>query len=172
MRSIATLVTLSLVLGTVLHAQGEPGSALLSSIDARRGVYADLARQIWGFAEVGYQEHKSSALLQTQLKAAGFAVQAGVAEIPTAFTASYGSGRPVIGIIGEFDALPGLSQDVSPLRKPLKEGSPGHGCGHNLFGTGSVAAAIAVKEWLASSGHSGTLRFFGTPAEEGGSGKV
>jgi aminobenzoyl-glutamate utilization protein B len=147
-------------------------TAVLASLDARAEAYRDIAMQIWSFAEVGYQEEKSSALLQAQLKAAGFDVKAGVAEIPTAFTATWGSGKPVIGIIGEFDALPGLSQAASPDRKAIVENGPGHGCGHHLFGTASTAAAIAVKEWLASTKRSGTLRFYGTPAEEGGSGKV
>src|SRR6185295_15942062 len=149
----------------------DPATAMLEGIDAKRQVYADIAKQIWGFAEVGYQEQKSSALLQSQLRSAGFDVTAGVAGIPTAFVASAGSGKPVIAIVGEFDALPGLSQDAVASRKALVAGGAGHGCGHNLFGTGSVAAAIAVKEWLASSRHPGTLRFYGTPAEEGGSGK-
>jgi aminobenzoyl-glutamate utilization protein B len=131
----------------------------------------DLAKQIWSFAEVGYQEEKSSALLQQQLKAAGFTVTARVAAIPTAFVATFGSGKPVIGIVGEFDALPGLSQEPTSKRSPIGENAPGHGCGHNLLGTGALAAAIAVKDWLAS-GHAGTVRYYGTPAEEGGSGKV
>jgi aminobenzoyl-glutamate utilization protein B len=145
---------------------------VLASLDARAPVYAGIARQIWGFAEVGYQETKSSALLQEQLRQAGFAVTAGVADMPTAFVATWGSGQPVIGIVGEFDALPGLSQDAVPTRKALVDGGPGQGCGHHLFGAASTAAAIAVKEWLASTGRSGTVKFFGTPAEEGGGGKV
>jgi aminobenzoyl-glutamate utilization protein B len=149
----------------------DDGSALLQHIDAHQSRYADVAKQIWSFAEVGYQEEKSSALLQQQLKAAGFTVAPHVAEIPTAFVATFGSGRPVVGIVGEFDALPGLSQEPAPARSPIGENMPGHGCGHNLLGTGSLAAAIAVKEWLAA-GRSGTLRYYGTPAEEGGSGKV
>jgi aminobenzoyl-glutamate utilization protein B len=146
--------------------------ALLAGLDARRDRYADIAHQIWGFAEVGYQETRSSALLQKELRDAGFRMKTGVAEIPTAFVAEWGSGKPVIGIVGEFDALPGLSQDAQAGRKPLVDGGPGHGCGHHLFGTASTAAAISVKEWLASSGTKGTIRFYGTPAEEGGSGKV
>lgn len=146
--------------------------ALLRSIEAKRESYAEVAKQIWSFAEVGYQEQQSSALLQSRLKAAGFEVKAGLAEIPTAFTATFGSGKPVIAIVGEFDALPGLSQEVSAERKPLVVDAPGHGCGHNLLGTGSLAAAVAVKEWLATSGRPGTLRYYGTPAEEGGAGKV
>src|SRR5262249_35227240 len=101
----------------------------------------------------------------------GFTVRAGVAEIPTAFVASFGSGKPVIAIIGEFDALPGLSQEPTPRRSAIVQEGAGHGCGHNLLGTGALASAIAVKEWLAA-GHPGTVRYYGTPAEEGGSGKV
>ena len=121
---------------------------------------------------MGYQEYKSSELLQNTLKADGFSIQSGVADIPTAFVASYGSGKPVIAILAEFDALPGLSQDISIIRKPLSDMKAGHACGHHLFGTASVAAAIAVKEWMIKSGTKGTLKIFGTPAEEGGSGKV
>ncbi len=156
-----------------LAAQARPApSPIVRGIDARGPAYAAVARSIWEFAEVGYQEVKSSALLQAQLRDAGFAVQAGVAEIPTAFVASHGSGKPVIAIIGEFDALPGLSQDAAPVRKVLADGGPGHGCGHHLFGTAAVAAAIAVKDWLSASGQRGTIKFLGTPAEEGGGGKI
>ncbi len=144
---------------------------MLESIDAKRDAYGGVALEIRRSPEVGYQELHSSALLQQTLTAAGFSVKAGVADIPTAFVASYGSGRPVIAFIGEFDALPGLSQDAVPERKVLQDGGPGHGCGHNLLGTGSAAAAVAIKEWLASSGHAGTARFYGTPAEEGGGAK-
>src|SRR5881397_2258606 len=129
---------------------GDERAALIQSIDARRDHYAAVAKQIWGFAEVGYQEEKSSALLQQQLKAAGFQVKAGVADIPTAFVATFGSGKPVIGIIGEFDALPGLSQEAqTAARHAIEENAPGHGCGHNLLGTGALAAAVAAKEWMA-----------------------
>ncbi len=131
-----------------------------------------MATDIWGFAELGFQEQRSSALLQEQLRNAGFTVRAGVSDMPTAFIAEWGSGKPVIGILAEFDALPGLSQDTVPYRKALMEGGSGHGCGHNLFGTASTAAAIAVKHWLEESGTPGTLRLYGTPAEEGGDGKV
>jgi aminobenzoyl-glutamate utilization protein B len=144
---------------------------VLQSIESRRATYAGIAKQIWSFAEVGYQEQKSSALLQEQLRAAGFTVRAGVADIPTAFVAAFGSGKPVVAIIGEFDALPGLSQEPVARRSAVTPEGPGHGCGHNLLGTGALASAIAIKEWLAA-GHAGTLRYYGTPAEEGGSGKV
>jgi len=147
-------------------------SAVLAGLEQKTTQYGTIAKQIWDWAEVGYQEHKSSALLQEELKKAGFTVQAGVAGIPTAFVATYGSGKPVIGILAEYDALPGITQDATPERKPLEAKRAGHACGHHLFGTGSVASAIAVKNWLQQSGKGGTIRLYGTPAEEGGSGKV
>ncbi len=151
----------------------DPSAEVLQALDAKKDAYSDVARQIWGFAELGFQEQKSSALLQQQLSAAGFAVEKGVAEMPTGFVASWGSGKPVVAIIGEFDALPGLSQTAgSPARAPLADAAPGHGCGHNLFGTASMAAAIAVKDWMQQNHVAGTLRYYGTPAEEGGGGKV
>ncbi|HKP16238.1 MAG TPA: amidohydrolase, partial [Gemmatimonadaceae bacterium] len=145
---------------------------MLAGIDAASVRYADVARLIWQFAEVGYQEVKSSALLQSELKAAGFSVKDGIAGEPTAFVAEFGSGKPVIALLGEFDALPGLSQDSVPVRRPLRAGGAGHGCGHHLFGTASVASAIALKQWMQANGVKGTLRMIGAPAEEGGSGKV
>lgn len=148
-----------------------PKDRVVQVLDTRHAHFSGVAREIWGFAEVGYQEQKSSALLQGELRTAGFRVETGVAGMPTAFVATYGQGKPVIGILAEFDALPGLSQDAVPVRKALVEQGPGHACGHHLFGTASVAAAIAAKEWLAA-GKSGTLRVYGTPAEEGGAGKV
>lgn len=144
----------------------------LAYLDQRYPLTAATARSLWEFAEVGYQETRSSALLQGQLAAEGFSVEAGVAGIPTAFVASYGSGEPVLAILGEFDALPGITQDSVPRRSPLDDRTAGHACGHNLFGAGSSAAAVAVRHWLEATGHSGTIRFYGTPAEEGGSGKV
>lgn len=143
-----------------------------AAIDSRHATYDELALKIWSYAEVGYQEVKSSAALQEQLKREGFAVEAGVAGIPTAFAASFGNGGPVVAILGEFDALPGVSQDAVPERKERPGVGAGHACGHHLFGTASVAAAIAVKDWLKATGTPGTVRFYGTPAEEGGSGKV
>jgi aminobenzoyl-glutamate utilization protein B len=128
--------------------------------------------EIWDLAEVGYQEVESSALLQRELRSAGFSVEAGVAGMPTAFVAESGSGEPVIGILAEFDALPGITQDALPERAPLPEKGAGHACGHHLFGAGSAGAAMAVKEWLEATGTPGTIRLYGTPAEEGGAGKV
>jgi aminobenzoyl-glutamate utilization protein B len=160
-----------LVMPLVVLRAADDRDTLLQGIEAKRSAYAEVAKQIWAFAEVGYQEQKSSELLQQKLRDAGFTVRAAVADIPTAFVASYGSGKPVTGVIGEYDALPGLSQDATSSRNALVANGAGHGCGHNLLGTGALAAAIAVKEWLAA-GHQGTLRYYGTPAEEGGSGKV
>jgi len=151
--------------------RGAPFQQLIDQIDSQRSTYADVAKQIWAFAEVGFQETRSSALLQQQLRAAGFSVRSGVADIPTAFVASFGSGKPVIAIVGEFDALPGLSQEPTPRRSAIVSEGAGHGCGHNLLGTAALAAAVGVKEWLAG-GRTGTVRYYGTPAEEGGSGKV
>ena len=145
---------------------------MLLTLAESQDTYADIAMQIWDHAELGYQEHKSSQLLQDTLANAGFKVEAGVANIPTAFVASYGEGQPVIGILAEFDALPGISQAAVPIRQGLPGKAAGHACGHHLFGAGSTAAAIAVKDWLADTPRQGTIRLYGTPAEEGGSGKV
>ena len=141
-------------------------------LDANAATFARTAQRIWDLAEVGYQEEESSALLQAQLKEAGFRVQAGVVGMSTAFVAEWGSGSPVIGVLAEFDALPGINQDRVPERQPIEGKNAGHACGHHLFGAGSTAAAIAVKDWLERSQTTGTLRLYGTPAEEGGGGKV
>ena len=147
---------------------------LLGEVEANRQATADTALAIWNHAEVGYQERQSSALLQQQLAAAGFKITAGVAAIPTAFVAEFtqGTGGTVIGLLGEFDALPGVSQAAAPVRTPLKGRLSGHACGHHLFGAGSASAAIAIARWLEATGRSGTVCFYGTPAEEGGAGKV
>jgi aminobenzoyl-glutamate utilization protein B len=145
---------------------------MLANLNGRFGEYAAISKQIWDFAELGYMEEKSSALLQEQLRKEGFEVKAGVAGIPTAFVATYGAGKPVIGILGEYDALPGLATEAKPDFTPIPNQKGGHGCGHNLFGTASVAAAVEVKNWLKASGQAGTVRIYGCPAEEGGSGKV
>lgn len=146
---------------------------VLKKIDARAEHYGQLSHRIWEFAEVGYKERQSSDLLKAELRAAGFQLQENVADIPTAFVASFGQGKPVVGILGEYDALPGLSQEAFIAeKKTLLDGAAGHGCGHNLFGVGSALAAIALKEYLTENKLSGTIRFYGTPAEEGGAGKV
>ncbi len=160
-----------LLIAAPLHAQDER-AAILKQMDAQAQKYGALSRQIWEEPEVGYKEHKSAALLKAELRAAGFTLQENVADIPTAFVASYGSGQPIIGIIGEYDALPGLSQADGAEKKAVVTGAPGHGCGHNLFGVASAFAAITVKNYLTEKKLSGTIRFYGSPAEEGGSGKV
>jgi aminobenzoyl-glutamate utilization protein B len=164
---------LSLLLSLVslsIFAQS-PKDKMLESIGKKEMYYGGIAKQIWNYAEVGYQESKSSALLQETLSKEGFKIEKGVAGIPTAFTATIGEGKPIIGILGEYDALPGLSQDSTADQKSVG-GIAGHACGHHLFGTASAAAAIAVKEYMKANNIKGTLRFYGTPAEEGGSGKV
>jgi aminobenzoyl-glutamate utilization protein B len=142
-------------------------------IDDQAAKYGEIAQEIWDLAEVGYLENRSAALLSQTLAAAGFEVRMGVAGIPTAFVATWSANPgPIIGIMAEYDALPGISQDRNPLRLAIDHKAAGHACGHHLFGTGSVAAAIATKQWLQASGQPGEIRLYGTPAEEGGAGKV
>ncbi len=172
-KGFTTLAVLALIATPLTGVRGQDAKDQVAGfVDTHREELGQLAQSIWDLAEVGYLEEKSSALLQDRLRAAGFQVQSGVAGIPTAFVASYGSGAPVIGILAEFDALPGINQDRTPERNPVPGKGAGHACGHHLFGAGSTGAALAVKEWLASSGTRGTLRLYGTPAEEGGAGKV
>lgn len=160
-----------LILIVCTTAFGQSKNQVIENLQSRQAEYGKLALDIWGYAEVGYKEYKSTELLQNTLKKEGFTIKPGVAGIPTAFTAEFGSGSPVIGILGEFDALPGLSQTANPEKESMNAAA-GHGCGHHLFGVGSAAAAIAVKDWMKKTGQKGTIRFYGTPAEEGGSGKV
>ena len=141
-------------------------------IQSKSDLYKKNAMEIWNYAEVGYKEVKSSALHQQTLKDNGFTVEAGIAGMPTAFVATYGSGSPVIAILAEYDALPGLSQDNSPTKTAVANKTSAHACGHHLFGTGSVAAGIAIKKLLEAGKIKGTIKVFGCPAEEGGSGKV
>jgi len=145
---------------------------LLRFVESRRAADRAAATDLWNWAEVGYQEEQSSARLQKELREAGFKLSSGVADMPTAFVAEFGSGKPVIAILAEMDALPGVSQAAVPERSPLRGRISGHACGHHLFGAGSTSAAIAVKQWLQSGKRSGTIRLYGTPAEEGGAGKA
>ncbi|MEI9849761.1 MAG: amidohydrolase [Sphingomonas sp.] len=157
--------------GTELPA--DTRAAILAQVDRQGPGLAETARAIWELAEVGYQETRSSALLQRRLAGAGFRVTAGVAGMPTAFVASYRNGPgPVIAILAEFDALPGLSQQATAERGAVAGQAAGHGCGHNLLGAAATAAAIALKEWMAQADVRGEVRVYGAPAEEGGSGKV
>ena len=146
--------------------------AALQSIDKHTPELIKLSDQVWAFAETALREQKSSKLLADYAQKQGFKVERGVAGMPTAFVATYGSGKPVIGIMGEYDALPGISQTATPEKKPLVEGGAGHGCGHNLFGAGSLGAALAIKEQIQSGNLKGTIRFYGTPAEEDIGGKI
>jgi aminobenzoyl-glutamate utilization protein B len=142
------------------------------NIQSNYELYKKVALDIWNYAESGFKENKSSALLQSTLRENGFTVDAGIAGMPTAFVASYGSGKPVIALLAEFDALPGLSQDSSSIKSPITDKINGHACGHHLFGAGSVASAIAIKTLLKEGKIKGTIKLFGSPAEEGGGGKV
>jgi aminobenzoyl-glutamate utilization protein B len=144
----------------------------MQMLDSRVAGYRDIALRIWDFAELGYQEVRSSELLAGELEKEGFRVDRGVAGIPTAFVATYGSGSPVIAVLAEYDALPGLSQQAVPEKKAVEGRSSGHGCGHHLFGTASVAAGVEIKRQMQKNGWKGTVKVFGCPAEEGGSGKV
>jgi aminobenzoyl-glutamate utilization protein B len=146
--------------------------AALAALNSAYEADKKTALQIWEYAEVGYKEVKSAALHIQHLKDAGFTVETGVAGIPTAFVATYGSGSPAIGILAEYDALPGINQSTSPERDPIAGKNAGHACGHHLFGTASVSAGIAIKDLIAAGKLKGTVKVFGTPAEEGGSGKV
>jgi len=173
MREVAFTTVLSVfVLAPTFVVAQDGKAAVLAHIENNQARYGDVAQEIWDLAELGYMEQQSAALLGATLADAGFQVEFGVAAMPTAFVASYGSGSPVVGILAEYDALPGMSQARVPVRQPEAGTEAGHGCGHHLFGAGSVAAAIAVKEWMESAGIAGTVRLYGTPAEEGGAGKV
>jgi aminobenzoyl-glutamate utilization protein B len=170
MRSVIPAVLLCLVL--LPRAALAQKDALTESIRMREAESWEMALKIWNWAEVGYKETKSSALLADRLEKADFTVTRGVAKIPTAFTATFGEGKPVIGILGEFDALPGLSQEAVPFKQPAKGTSAGHGCGHHLFGVASMSAAIALAEQIKAGKIKGTVHFYGCPAEEGGGAKV
>lgn len=171
--ALALYALLSLPCGPGFAAtSASDASRITALVEERRATDRDVALAIWNRAEVGYKEAQSSELLQQQLRAAGFALEAGVAGMPTAFVATAGSGKPIIGVLAEFDALPGFSQNAVPERSPIKGRISGHACGHHLFGTGSTSAAIAVKQWLEQTRTAGTIRLYGTPAEEGGAGKV
>ncbi|WP_296595408.1 amidohydrolase [Phenylobacterium sp.] len=180
-RSLASRLAAGSALLAVLLAAGAAEAkvaapqraAILASVDKAGPHLGEVAHQIWDYAEVGYQETKSSALLQSELKGAGFTVETGVAGMPTAFVASFKNGDgPVIAILAEFDALPGLAQKAEPQRAPIAGQAAGHACGHHVFGAASVAAAQAVKAWMVANKIKGEVRVYGTPAEEGGSGKV
>jgi aminobenzoyl-glutamate utilization protein B len=167
-----SLVVIGLVVLSAVPVQADKAD-LAKAVDTRADDAWHMASKIWGWAEPGYQEKQSATLLADALEKAGFKVDRGVARIPTAFTATFGEGKPVIGILGEYDALPELSQAAVPFRKPTEFGNGyGHACGHHLFGVASATAAMAVADQIKAGSIKGTVRFYGCPAEEGGAAKV
>jgi aminobenzoyl-glutamate utilization protein B len=146
--------------------------SVIQSVDKNQSDYTKMSDAVWAYAETALKEHKSAKLLADYAEQKGFRVKRGVAGMPTAFVAEYGSGKPVLGIMGEYDALPGISQKAQPNKEPLETGAAGHGCGHNLFGVASLGAAIAVKDLIQQGKLKGTIRFYGTPAEESVGGKI
>jgi len=176
MKPLSSAVALVLLFAFVspafaLAANGKKEEAA-ATIEKHRAELIKMSDQIWTFAETALRETRSSRVLADYAEKQGFKVERGVAGMPTAFTATYGEGRPVIGILGEYDALPGISQKTSTVKEALTEGAAGHGCGHNLFGVASLGAAIAVKDMIAAGKLKGTVKFYGTPAEESVGGKV
>lgn len=181
-RSAVILVAICLLGGTLRPAHAQQNAKKPKLRDTQQTAIADVEKRsqelvgvnkaIWEFAEVGLEEYQSSKLLADKLEQAGFDVKMGVADMPTAFVASFGSGKPVIGILAEYDALPGMSQQVDPQRMPVKEGQPGHACGHSGLGTGALGAALAVKAAMAKHKLKGTIHLYGTPAEETVIGKI
>lgn len=169
------LLILLLLCSTAVVAQSPiPASkqSVMTSIARQEQQLIRISDQIWGFAEIAMKEKQSAQVLSEYAEKNGFRVQRNVADIPTAFIAEFGSGKPIIGILGEYDALPGLSQKAVPAKEALMTGAPGHGCGHNMFGAASLGAALAIKELIAQGRLKGTIRFYGTPAEEDLAGKV
>jgi len=163
------LFFISILFSLDITAQGRMSKnkkAIINSLESKRERLIEISDNIWEAAEPALLEFKSSKYLSDYAEENGFTVERGVAGIPTAFTAKFGSGRPIIGIMGEFDANPGISQKKQPTKEPLVKGAAGHGCGHNIYGTGSLAAAVAIKELIESGEISGTVVFYGTPAEE------
>jgi aminobenzoyl-glutamate utilization protein B len=174
-RTPALLVFLALV-APATRVTGQPAPTLkknaLALVETQRGDLVAMSDRIWELAETALREEQSAKVLADYAEAKGFKVTRGLAGLPTAFVASYGEGRPVIAIMGEYDALPGISQKASAAREPFREGAAGHGCGHNLFGAASLGAAVAIKEMIAAGTLKGTIRFLGTPAEEAIGGKI
>ncbi len=153
-------------------AKNVKNNVAIKYINEHFDTYDKLQKAIWAEPELGFLETHSSGLLKQHLRENGFTIEEGVAGMPTAYVATFGSGKPVIGFLSEFDALPGLSQDTVPYRKPLIENGSGHGCGHNTLGVASTAAAVSLSKWLTANHLSGTIKIYGSPAEEGGAGKV
>lgn len=165
----ASAASAALCVAAPLNAEAP---APVELVEAEFDRTTELAQQLWEFAELGYLETRSSGLMQAELEAEGFTIRRGIADIPTAFVAEWGEGGPVIAILAEMDALPGINQSAAPRREIVEGKGAGHACGHNLFGAGSLTAALAIRNWLEATDTPGRIRLYGTPAEEGGSGKV
>jgi aminobenzoyl-glutamate utilization protein B len=173
MKKFSTLLFLGLVsLNLSAQKMSKDKKAVVASVEKHKENLIQISDSIWALAETAFEESISSELLADYAEKNGMTVTRGVADIPTAFVATYGSGKPVISVLGEFDALPGLSQNTVPTKDPRIDGAPGHGCGHNMFGAASLGAAIAIKEQIEAGNIKGTVKFFGTPAEEKFFGKV
>ncbi|MFN3137498.1 MAG: amidohydrolase [Allomuricauda sp.] len=173
MKKFSTLFLLGLVsLNLSAQKMSKDKKAVVASVEKHKENLIQISDSIWALAETAFEESISSELLADYAEKNGMTVTRGVADIPTAFVATYGSGKPVISVLGEFDALPGLSQNTVPTKDPRIDGAPGHGCGHNMFGAASLGAAIAIKEQIEAGNIKGTVKFFGTPAEEKFFGKV
>lgn len=166
-----TITLFLLLFSSIVLADEALKKQAISSIESREKDLTTLSDQVWAFAETALREKQSSKLLSDYAEQQGFRVTRNVAGLPTAFIAEFGSGKPVIGVMGEYDALPGISQKASPKKEPLVAGAPGHGCGHNLFGVASLGSAIVIKEMMEAGKLKGTIRFYGTPAEESVGGK-
>jgi len=171
MKGKLSLTILLLLLVPCVSGQDQDKETAFRWVEENSAAIQRVSLNIWRYAELALREFQSSRELSGYLESHGFRVERGVAGLPTAFTASYGSGKPIIAIYGEYDALPGLSQKAEPVRSPLVADGAGHGCGHSLFGTASATAAIAVKKLMEAGRLKGTLRFYGTPAEESIGGK-
>jgi aminobenzoyl-glutamate utilization protein B len=163
---------LLLSLGTIAQSIPVNKQSVIQSVAKHENELISLSDQVWSHAEIAMKEHQSAKVLSDYAEKQGFKVTKNIAGIPTAFIAEYGSGKPIIGILGEFDALPGLSQKAQSTKEELNKGAAGHGCGHNMFGAASLGAAVSIKELIASGKLKGTIRFYGTPAEEDLAGKV
>jgi len=166
------LAVLAMLSQLAFGASPKKKEEAVASIERHKSDIIALSDQVWRFAETALREVRSAQALADYAEKQGFAVERGVAGLPTAFVASYGEGRPIIGVLGEYDALPGLSQKAQAAKEALEAGAPGHGCGHNLLGAAALSAALAIKDLMAAGKLKGTIRFYGTPAEEAVGGKV
>jgi aminobenzoyl-glutamate utilization protein B len=177
MKKVISIFIVPFILGTSITGQSvkeysREKEAAIQLIELMQEELIKVSDTIWSYAEIGLEEYKSSKLLADFAEKNGFKVERGISGMPTAFIASYGEGRPIIGITGEYDALPGLSQKAISKKEPIIEGASGHGCGHNLLGTGSLGAALAIKTLIENGSIKGTIRYYGTPAEENYGGKL